>query len=450
MAQSPDGDKTPVAAAAGVFVHSRMLGILPLECPVQHYDWGSRSALGRLLGRPASGRPEAELWMGAHPTAPSVARVGARRVALDRLIAEHPTETLGRAALDGHDATLPFLFKVLAIGKPVSVQAHPTRARAVRGFEAEQRAGIPLDAPHRTYRDRGHKPEVMVALEPMVVLSGIRPLQEIEAALTAAGAGELAALAAPAAGQDAAGAVRRLLRATLTLDGAAGARLHRRLVDGAARDTAAGALLAELAKHYPGDPTVIAALLLNLVELEPGEALYTPPGRLHAFVSGAGIELMANSDNVLRAGLTSKHVDADELLAASDLQAGGARAHRAAAGGAGRARLSGAGRGVPAVGRRPGGWRAASRRRGRRSCCCWATARTCAGRAGRSLCGGATRCSSPRPWRHTKHGAPAVVPRACRFRHLSQDGLLSRIRTDRLFCRNAETETVMSDALRCQ
>ena len=320
VAQSPDGGKAPVAAGGGVFVHSRMLGILPLECPVQHYDWGSRSALGRLLGRPASGRPEAELWMGAHPMAPSVARASSRRVPLDRLIAEHPAETLGRAARDGHDATLPFLFKVLALGKPVSVQAHPTRARAVRGFEAEQRAGVPLDAPHRSYRDRGHKPEVMVALEPMVVLSGVRPPQEIEAALTAAGAGELAALAAPACGEDAAGAIRRLLRATLTLDGAAGALLHRRLVDGATPDTAEGALLAELAEHYPGDPTVIAALLLNLVELDPGEALYTPPGRLHAFVSGAGIELMANSDNVLRAGLTSKHVDADELLAASDLR----------------------------------------------------------------------------------------------------------------------------------
>lgn len=297
-----------------------MLGILPLECPVQHYHWGSRSALGRLLGRPASGRPEAELWMGAHPAAPSVTRVGARRVALDRLIAEQPAATLGRATPDGYDATLPFLFKVLTLGKPVSVQAHPTRARAARGFEAEQRAGVPLDAPHRSYRDRGHKPEVMVALESMVALSGVRPLDEIVAALTVAGVGELAALAVSAVVQDAAGAIRRVLRATLTLDGAAGARLHRRLVDGAARDTAEGALLAELAEHYPGDPTVIAALLLNLVELEPGEALYTPPGRLHAYVSGAGIELMANSDNVLRAGLTSKHVDGDELLAASDLR----------------------------------------------------------------------------------------------------------------------------------
>ena len=297
-----------------------MLGILPLTCPVQHYDWGSRSALGRLLGRPVSGRPEAELWMGAHSKAPSVARVGSRRVALDRLIAERPAETLGRAALDGHGATLPFLFKVLALGKPVSVQAHPTRARAVRGFEAEQRAGVPLDAPHRSYRDRGHKPEVMVALEPMVVLSGVRPLPEIESSLSAAGAAELAALAAPGGGQATAGAVRRLLRAALTLDGAAGALLHRRLAGGVARDTSEGALLAELAEHYPGDPTVIVALLLNLVELEPGQALYTPPGRLHAFVSGAGIELMANSDNVLRAGLTSKHVDVDELLAAADLR----------------------------------------------------------------------------------------------------------------------------------
>ena len=124
-----------------------------------------------------SGRPEAELWMGAHPTAPSVALLGSRRVALDRVIAQHPVETLGRSALDGHGATLPFLFKVLALGKPVSVQAHPTRARAVRGFEAEQRVGVPLDAPHRSYRDRGHKPELMVALEPMVALSGIRPLR---------------------------------------------------------------------------------------------------------------------------------------------------------------------------------------------------------------------------------------------------------------------------------
>ena len=310
-----------MATARGAGLDSLMLGILPLECPVRHYDWGSRTALGRLLGRPASGRPEAELWMGAHPAAPSVAQVGCRRVTLERLIADRPIETLGRCATAGRGAALPFLFKLLALGGPVSVQVHPTRARAARGFDAEERTGVPIDAPHRCYRDRGHKPELLLALEPMEVMAGIRPRPEIEAALAAAGVAELAA---PAAGRDAAAAVGRVLRAALTLDRAAGARLHRRLVAGAApgsaAGTVAGGLLVRLAERYPGDPAVIAALLLNRVALRPGEALYTPPGQLHAFVSGAGVELMASSDNVLRAGLTTKHVDVDELLAAGDLR----------------------------------------------------------------------------------------------------------------------------------
>lgn len=308
-----------MATARDADLDSLMLGILPLECPVRHYDWGSRTALGRLLGRPASGRPEAEMWMGAHPVAPSVAQVGCGRVPLDRLVAGRPIETLGRCAATGQGAAaLPFLFKLLALGGPVSVQLHPTRARAARGFDAEERTGVPIDAPHRCYRDRGHKPELLLALEPMEVLAGIRPRPEIEAALAAAGVAELAATAA--AGQDAAAAVGRVLRAALTLDRAAGARLHRRLVAGAAPGIAAGALLARLAERYPDDPAVIAALLLNRVALRPGEALYTPPGQLHAFVSGVGVELMASSDNVLRAGLTTKHVDVDELLAAGDLR----------------------------------------------------------------------------------------------------------------------------------
>lgn len=289
-----------------------MLGILPLECPVRHYDWGSRTAFGRLLGRPCDGRPDAELWMGAHPLAPSAARIGPRRVPLDRLIADRPTETLGRCAAAG----LPFLFKLLAIGRPVSIQVHPTRACAERGFDAEERAGVPVDAPHRSYRDRNHKPEIMLALEPMEILAGVRPLAEIRSALAAAGVPDPAPAAAP--GGDAA-AIGRLLRAVLTLDRAAGERLHRRLTAGAP-PTAAGALLRKLAASYPGDPAVIGALLLNRVDLRPGEALYTAPGQLHTFVSGAGVELMAASDNVLRAGLTGKHVDVDRTIAAADLR----------------------------------------------------------------------------------------------------------------------------------
>ena len=299
-----------------------MLGILPLECPVRRYDWGSRTAFGRLLGRPCDGRPEAELWMGAHPQAPSAALVGSRRVPLDRLIADRPAETLGRCAPAGHGpggqgAGLPFLFKLLAIGRPASIQVHPTRACAERGFDAEERAGVPVDAPHRSYRDRNHKPEIMLALEPMEILAGVRPPAEIESALAAAGVSDLAPAAAP--GGDEAAAAGRLLRAVLTLDRAAGERLHRRLT-ACAPPTAAGALLRKLAASYPGDPAVIGALLLNRVDLRPGEALYTAPGQLHTFVSGAGVELMASSDNVLRAGLTGKHVDVDRTLAAADLR----------------------------------------------------------------------------------------------------------------------------------
>ena len=283
---------------------------------MQNYDWGSNTAFWRLLGRQMSGQPEAELWMGAHPKAPSMARLDSRSIALDRMIADDPVATIGLAALDVYGPALPFLFKVLALGKPASVQAHPIRARSVHGFEAEESAGVPLDAPHRSYKDRGDKPEIVVALEPMVILSGIRPLHDIEAALRAAGVPELAALADV---QDAAEAIGKVLRATLMLDHVDGTRLHRRLV-AAAPNMAEGEILQKLADDYPGDPAVIVALLLNLVKLRPEEALYTPPGRLHVLVSGAGIELMANSDNVLRAGLTSKYVDVDELLVASDLR----------------------------------------------------------------------------------------------------------------------------------
>lgn len=271
---------------------------------MQNYDWGSRTTLSRLIGRPASGDPEAEMWMGAHTKAPSIALVNSERVPLDRLIVDHPNETLGRLA---GEKELPFLFKILALSRPVSLQVHPNRVCAERGFETEERRGVPIDAPNRSYRDRRHKPEILMALEPMVVLCGFMAERKIQDAMFAAGVGDLIA------------PVRQLLRFVLTLNKDDGARLHQRLVEGADPSTPTGSLLRILASHYPGDPTVIAALLLNMVELSPGQALYIPPGQLHTFVSGSGIELMANSDNVLRAGLTAKHLDERELLLTGDL-----------------------------------------------------------------------------------------------------------------------------------
>lgn len=295
-----------------------MLGIVHLECPVQHYHWGSDSAFNRLLGRQLHSRPEAESWMGAHPKAPSIACLGPRRVPLDRLIADDPIATLGHDVLGVHGPSLPFLFKVLALGEPVSVQTHPSKECAAYGFKAEESKAIPLGDPHRSYRDRGHKPEIIVALEPMVILSGIRQFSEIRTAVRRSGIAELTALVDM---EDLSNVIPQLLRFALNIGSTAGVRLHEQLV-AAAPHMDQGAVLEQLAHYYPGDPAVVMAVLLNLVHLRPGQALYTPPGQVHALVSGAGIELMANSDNVLRAGLTSKPVHLEEFLTVSILRPG--------------------------------------------------------------------------------------------------------------------------------
>ena len=150
-----------------------MLGLLKLDNPIQHYAWGSKTALARLQGRPPAAEPEAELWLGAHPQTPSAVTVAGRRVSLERLIAERPAAALGAVA-QRFGGALPFLLKVLAVGEPLSIQAHPTRQQAAAGFAREQAAGLAVDAPQRSYRDRNHKPEVVVALEPCALLSGFR------------------------------------------------------------------------------------------------------------------------------------------------------------------------------------------------------------------------------------------------------------------------------------
>ena len=150
-----------------------MLGVLKLDNAIRYYAWGSTSALARLQGRPPAEQPEAELWLGGHPQAPSAVTVAGRRVSLDRLVAERPAETLGPVA-QRFGAVLPFLLKVLAVAEPLSIQAHPTLSQAAAGFAREEAAGIAAAAPQRSYRDRNHKPEVVVALEPYELLCGFR------------------------------------------------------------------------------------------------------------------------------------------------------------------------------------------------------------------------------------------------------------------------------------
>lgn len=336
------------------------------------YAWGSPTALPELLGTPVTGAPQAELWLGAHAGSPSRIlepdRAGGARD-LREWIERDPERALGRsgtaagdagadagdagadAPADGHGRRpgLPFLLKVLAAAAPLSLQAHPTTEQARAGFAAENAAGVPLDAPERNYRDASAKPELVVALsERFEALCGFRPLAATRALLTElVDAAEHRGLTATRIGAlrdsltDAEGlhlAVGRILRGTPReadrapgVDGdptglvaevvaaaeAAVALVGRSDEPADAREDEPGAAIEtvlRLADAYPGDPGIALSLLLNRVSLRAGEALWLPAGNIHAYLEGVGVELMASSDNVLRGGLTPKHVDAAELL----------------------------------------------------------------------------------------------------------------------------------------
>lgn len=304
-----------------------------LDNTLRSYAWGSPTAIAELLGRNPSGKPEAELWIGAHPDSPSqVLQDDGERCGLNELIAENPQMLLGGVVDARFAGRLPFLMKVLAAKSALSLQVHPSPEQAAAGFDAEEAAGIPQDAPHRNYRDRNHKPEMIYALTPFEALCGFRPLAEAVSIFTVlASAVEHGSpahevldtvaihLAAGSEGSlrtaftlllntpqeivtDVETAVRRGIGATSEAGWSEGS---------ISRDTTT---IVELAAQYPGDPGVLVALLLNRVSLRPGEAIYLPAGNIHAYLRGLGIEVMASSDNVLRGGLTPKHVDSAELL----------------------------------------------------------------------------------------------------------------------------------------
>ena len=300
-----------------------MLGPLKLENPIQDYAWGSKTALARLQGRPPATEPEAELWIGAHPKAPSVVTVAGRRLTLDRLVADRPTEMLGPAA-QRFGAVLPFLLKILAVAEPLSIQAHPSLAQAAEGFAREQEAGIAPDAPHRNYRDRNHKPELAVALQPYWMMSGFRPFDQLVHHLEAVGVPGLQEATAALRQRPTEELLGALVATALQLNHSQRADLVSRALDHAAsqlRDgehgtdaEAVARWVERLAASYPRDAGVLSPYLLNVVHLAPGEGIFTDAGMLHAALSGTAVELQANSDNVLRGGLTVKHVDVAELL----------------------------------------------------------------------------------------------------------------------------------------
>ncbi|GAA1119663.1 mannose-6-phosphate isomerase, class I [Arthrobacter flavus] len=296
-----------------------------LENTLRPYAWGSETAIAELLGRVPSGGPEAELWVGAHPDSPSQAVLeDGTRQNLDQLIASGPERALGPEVVQSFGDRLPFLLKVLAAAAPLSLQVHPSSAQAAAGFAAENVAGVPADAPHRNYRDGFHKPEMILALTPFEALCGFRPVAEaagvferLISAVTESGAPApqlLTDVVSDLTGSSPQDALRSAFTRLLT-GGEAAAQASEAVA--AAVASAPGreaATVRELSAHYPADPGVLVALLLNRVSLSPGQAIYLPAGNVHAYLSGLGIEVMAASDNVLRGGLTPKHIDVPELL----------------------------------------------------------------------------------------------------------------------------------------
>ncbi|MDH6701884.1 mannose-6-phosphate isomerase, class I [Streptomyces sp. MAA16] len=291
-----------------------------LDNTVRPYAWGSTTALPGLLGTEPSGEPQAEMWMGAHPGAPS--RTG--RGTLVEVIDADPRRELGPAATAKFGPRLPFLLKLLAAGAPLSLQVHPDLEQAKEGYADEERRGIPVDAPYRNYKDANHKPELICALTEFDGLCGFRDPAGTADLLAGLGVDSLKPYVDLLRARPEDAALREVLTAVLTADPEDMRRTVTETAAACAHLGGAYAPYADIAHHYPGDPGVIAAMLLNHVRLQPGEALFLGAGIPHAYLNGLGVEIMANSDNVLRCGLTPKHVDVPELLRVVRFEAGDA------------------------------------------------------------------------------------------------------------------------------
>ncbi|HEY4018383.1 MAG TPA: mannose-6-phosphate isomerase, class I [Pseudonocardiaceae bacterium] len=298
-----------------------------LRNAVRRYAWGSRTAIAQLQGREVpTPHPEAELWMGAHPDDPSTV-IGADGVerSLVEILAADPVGMLGETCARRWDNRLPFLLKVLAADEPMSMQAHPSAAQARAGFEREEADGVPRTAPSRNYPDPTAKPELVCALTEFHVLAGFRDPHRTVELFKALNAPSFDRYATLLAEQPDADGLRTLFTTLITLPAAVLDELLPQVVD------ACVALLKEhgpfslecrtvleLSELYPGDVGVLAGLLLNRLVLGPGEAVYLAAGNLHAYLRGTAVEILANSDNILRCGLTPKHVDVPELLRVLD------------------------------------------------------------------------------------------------------------------------------------
>jgi mannose-6-phosphate isomerase len=276
-----------------------------LKNRIKHYEWGSRELLPQFLNIENSKKiPWAEMWMGTHKLSPSQTEVDGSLINLTELSGE-----------------LPFLFKLLAVEKPLSIQAHPNKAQAEEGFKREESLGLSIKNPTRNYRDTNHKPEILCALSPFTMMAGFREPDRIRASLEEflLTAPPLKEIISPLLRALASDSLSSFFRILYGLSGIEREYLSTFIcekddVQGGVITQAQWNLMKDFASQYPGDPAIISPLFLNLFTLRPGQAVFIPSGVLHAYISGFGVELMASSDNVLRGGLTPKHVDTGELM----------------------------------------------------------------------------------------------------------------------------------------
>ncbi len=291
------------------------------------YAWGSRTAIAEFTGRPVpTAHPEAELWLGAHPNDPAMLETEDGETSLLQTLVADPEGQLGSVARGRFGDALPFLVKVLAADEPLSLQAHPSSEQALEGYLREEKLGIPVSSPVRNYRDTSHKPELLVALQPFEALAGFRPAACTVELLRALAVSDLDPYIDLLSDKSDADGLRALFTTWITAPQPAIDVLVPAVLDGAIQHLSSGArqfaaearTVLELGERYPGDAGVLAALLLNRISLASGEAIFLPAGNLHTYLRGVALEIMANSDNVLRGGLTPKHVDVPELLRVLD------------------------------------------------------------------------------------------------------------------------------------
>jgi mannose-6-phosphate isomerase len=286
----------------------------------RHYEWGGSAFIPQLMQLDnTNGKPFAEYWMGAHPSAPTLVATSEGQKALDQMIQENKAHFLGSNIADQF-GTLPYLFKILDVEKMLSIQVHPSKKNAEKGFLKEQLAGVPIDAAHRNYKDQNHKPEVMVALSDFWLLHGFMPANELKERL--ANLAPLQSLLDVFGLENYAGLYGHFMR----LDQPSADKILKPLLEIAVHEVAAGKVDKShphwwANKYYGGkvpvsniDKGILSIYLLNIVNVPKYHGVFQGAGLLHAYLEGQNIELMANSDNVLRGGLTPKHIDIEELL----------------------------------------------------------------------------------------------------------------------------------------